>query len=202
MANRAEFVAFFVLNILLITGCASYKYGRIDTLSVVKYQIRTMESGISVAADPYDSSTKAKKGFYVDVTKENFYPVHLIFQNNTDYKIMFRRETIVLIDANDNRCLPTASKIMSDTCQHNKMAYALLGFGIFSYMSAEEANRKMESDWREKEIPEMLYLRPGMKKDGFVYFELPEGKTTKGCKLKLEIDIPETGKIIPIELDL
>ena len=161
-----------------------------------------MESGIFLAADPYDSSEKAKQGFHVDVTQKNFYPVHLIFQNDTGYKIILLRETVVLIDAAENKCVPSPSQVMADACEHNKMAYALLGFGIFSYMSAEEANRKMAADWRDKEIPEMLYILPGRKKDGFVYFELPEGKTTKGCKLKLEFEIPETGKTIPMELTL
>lgn len=35
---------------------------------------------------------------------------------------------------------------MYSAFEKNKVAYALLGFGLLSYMSADEANRKMESD--------------------------------------------------------
>ena len=47
---------------------------------------------------------------------------------------------------------------MASDFEKNKMAYALLGFGIFSYMSAEDANEKMRADWKKArwEAPKRL----------------------------------------------
>lgn len=159
------------LMVLLLgaTGCATYKHGNIDVRTVDAYSIHTTVDGISLAVDPYDTSEKAKEGFYMDVTSKGFYPVQLIFQNNTGDRLIIPREMIELIDTNNNSHKPVRSTIMADTCEHNKMAYALLGFGIFSYMSADEANRKMASDWREKELPDQIILSAGRKMSGFLY---------------------------------
>jgi hypothetical protein len=91
---------------------------------------------------------------------------------------------------------------MYNAFEKSKMAYALLGFGIFSYMSAEEANRKMESDWRDKELPEQLIILPGLRANGFVYFQLPKGATTKGAKLAMEAEKLESRQKLKLELRL
>lgn len=185
-----------------VVGCASYKYGKIDVRTVDEYKAHTTTGGISLAADPYDTTEKAKEGFYVDVTSKNFYPVNLIFQNNTNDRILLLRDTAELIDFKNNTYKPIRSIIMSEACEHNKMAYALLGFGIFSYMSAEEANKKMASDWREKELPDQLIIQPVRKVNGFLYFQLPEGQKINGCKLKLEMEKLDTKEKFPLELTL
>ena len=64
---------------------------------------------------------------------------------------------------------------MVEKFEHNKISYALLGFGIFSYMSAEEANKKMLNDWSEKELPAEKVLIPSRKTHGVVYFQLGTG---------------------------
>ncbi len=190
----------FMVLLLGVIGCATYKHGNIDVRTVDAYSIHTTVDGISLAVDPYDSSEKAKEGFCVDVTSKGFYPVQLIFQNNSGDRVIVLRETVELIDPKNNSHKPVRSTIMADACEHNKMAYALLGFGIFSYMSAEEANRKMASDWREKELPDQLILPAERKMSRFLYFQLPMGQTTKGYKLKLEMEMLETKEKIPLEL--
>lgn len=194
----------FLLSVIFLgaTGCATYKAGRIDVRSVEEYACRTNAEGISLAADSYDSTEKAKEGFYVDVTSEGFYPVNMILKNDTSDRVILLRETIELTDAGGNIHRPVRSTIMLQNFEKNKMAYALLGFGIFSYMSAEEANRKMETDWREKEIQDQLIILQGRKNSGFVYFQLPKGMTTKGSKIKLAAEKLETKKTIQLELTL
>jgi hypothetical protein len=91
---------------------------------------------------------------------------------------------------------------MADACEHNKMAYALLGFGIFSYMSADEANRKMASDWRDKELPDTFIINPGRQRHGFLYFELPEGDTPGGATLTFLVESLESKKKFPFEIVL
>jgi len=59
--------------------------------------------------------------------------------------------------------------------EHNKIAYALLGFGLFSYISADEASRKMLQDWSSKELPAEKVMIPGRKSHGVAYFDLGQG---------------------------
>lgn len=187
---------------LIFIGCATYQHGAIEVRSIAEYPNRTTVEGISVAAEPYDTPEKAKQGFYDDVTSEGFYPVNLIIQNDTNDRVIVLRETVELIDSSGNIYRPVRSTIMFNSFEKNKIAYALLGFGIFSYMSAEEANRKMETDWRDKEIPDQVIILSGRKTNGFVYFRLPKGRTTKGHKLRVEAERMDTKKRMQLELTL
>ena len=188
--------------LLCITGCATYQYGITDVRPVSEYPNRTQVDGISLAVDPYDSTEKAEKGFHVDVTSEGFYPVNLIFKNDTKDHVIVFRDSIVLIDGSGNSRRPVRGANMYNAFENNKIAYAFFGFGILSYMSAEEANRKMETDWRQKEIPEQLVIQPGRKANGFVYFQLPKDQTVKGGKLRVEAESLETRKKNQLELIL
>ncbi len=112
------------------------------------------------------------------------------------------RETVELVHATGNIYRPVRGAIMYNAFEKNKMAYALLGFGIFSYMSAEDANRKMETDYREKEISEQVIILPGLRANGFVYFQLPKGSTTKGSKLTLQVERLDTRQKLRFEINL
>ena len=202
MLSKQKSLLFFVVLAIGISGCASYKRSRIDVRRVQAYPCHCGIQGIWFAADPCDCPEKAKQGFYVDVTKRGFYPVNLVFENETNDRLLILREKIELIDASGNIHRPVRSTIMFDDFEKNEMAYAILGFGIFSYMSAEEANGKMEADWREKEIPDQLIILPDRKGNGFVYFQLSEGRTIKGCKICLEAEKLETKEKVQMELTL
>jgi hypothetical protein len=201
MKTRGEF--FIVLAILIISqlGCASYQSKVISASPIENYALGTKNYGISFAADPFDTSEKAKDAFYADITSRGYYPVQLIFKNDTSDKVMVLRETVEL-ESGGSLYRPVRSSNMFNDFEHNKMAYALLGFGIFSYMSAEEANRKMETDWREKEMPEQLIVLPGRTAHGFVYFKLPQGTTLRGGKLKVEAEKMGEKKAVQLELTL
>jgi len=185
-----------------ITGCATYKRTNAAVGPLESYSCRLSIKGVSVAADPIDNEVKAVDNFYVDVTKPGFFPILIILQNDTTDRLIFLKESVELSAPNGNSYHPVSSVLMAEACEHNKMAYALLGFGIFSYMSAEEANRKMASDWRDKEIPDSFILNPGRKRHGFLYFKLPEGTTPSGSKLALEVESIESKRRFPIEMVL
>jgi hypothetical protein len=185
-----------------ITGCATYKRTSVEVGALDTYKSKMSTKGITVAADPIDNEIEAKENFYVDVTEANFFPVLIIVQNDTSDRIIFLKESVELTDPKGNYYRPVSSAVMADACEHNKMAYALLGFGIFSYMSAEEANRKMASDWRDKEFPDTSITNPGRKRHGFLYFELPEGETTSGYRLSFMVERLETKEKLPFEIVL
>jgi hypothetical protein len=180
------------IGFIALVGCATYKRGVVDIRPVTDYTTRTTVDSVTVAADAYDSPDKAKAGFYVDVTSKGYYPVNLIIGNDSGERILVPRESIQLVDQNGNTIRTTRSANMFDEFEISKMTYAMLG-GIFSYMSAEDANKKMESDWRDKEIVEQLILSPATKGNGFVYFKIPSG-TPKGFTLKLQVEGLESRK--------
>ena len=184
------------------TGCATHQVNPIDGKSVDAYANRVVQDGVSAAADPYDDAEKAQRGFYQDVTREGFFPVQLVFKNDTNDRVVVFRETIELLHTSGNVYRPVRSIAMYNAFENNKIAYALLGFGIFSYMSAEEANRKMESDYRDKEIPEQVVISPGLRAGGFAYFQLPKGSTTKGSKLTLQAERLENRQKLKFEFTL
>ena len=198
---KASLVVIMTL-LFAITGCATYKRTPVQVGTVDTYKSKMSTKGITVAADPIDNEIEAKENFYVDVTKVNFFPVLIIVQNDTSDRIIFLKESVELIDPKGNYYRPVSSAVMADACEHNKIAYALLGFGIFSYMSAEEANRKMASDWRDKELPDSSITNPGRKRHGFLYFELPEGETPSGYRLSLVVERLETTEKLPFEIVL
>lgn len=198
---RKVFIIVGVFFLSSLLGCASYKPQAISVCKIDEYTLCAKKDNISFAADPYDNSEKAKSAFYADVNSQGYYPVQLIFKNDTPDKIMLLRQTVEL-ESGGKLYRTTRSSNMYNDFEHSKMAYALLGFGIFSYMSAEEANRKMEADWREKEMPEQLIVLPGLTSHGFVYFKLPPGTTLRGSKLKVEAERLGEKKSVNLELTL
>lgn len=180
-------VSAFVIVVLLFgtTGCSSYKHSRIEVRPVETYPIHTISKGILVAADPCDSPEKAKEGFYHDVTAKNFYPVNLIFRNETYDRIIIFRDTIELIDAENNVHNTVPSKLMSDSFKYKTFGYS-----------------QMTIDWWERELPEEAIIPSKENMNGFVYFQLAEDQTTKGCTLKLQVERLDTRKKVLLELEL
>ena len=78
-------LAVFLFSII---GCATHKSRIIAVQKMDEYPYRTTSEGISLAADPYDSTKKAKEGFYIDVTREGFYPVNLIYTRPSDKTLL------------------------------------------------------------------------------------------------------------------
>ena len=194
----------FILFVVFLSsyGCATHQVKPVDTRAVETYKNRVSIDGVLAATDPYDDAEKAQQGFYQDVTREGFFPVQLVFKNDTGDRLIVLRETIELLHPNGNTYRPVRSNAMYNAFENNKIAYALLGFGIFSYMSAEEANRKMESDYRDKELAEQVIILPGLRASGFTYFQLPKGSTTKGGKLTLQVDRLDNRQKVKLEFTL
>jgi hypothetical protein len=199
MKRNWEILTFLIILSMGLIGCATYQVKTISASPIEGYAFSTKKDGVYFAADPFDTSEKAKDAFYADVTGGGYFPVQLIFKNDTPDKVMVLRETVELESGGTVYRTVRSSNMFNDF-EHNKMAYALLGFGIFSYMSAEEANRKMEADWREKEMPEQLIVLPGRTSHGFVYFKLPPGKSLRGSKVTIEAEKMGEKKLVKLDV--
>lgn len=171
--------------VFMVTGCATYKAQVVSTDRVESYKYKAEKDGLKVAVEPYDQSDKTKAAFYVDVTSKNVRPVQLVIENTSVDNFLITRNDIRLLDKSGNEIKPVNSNFVYGLFEKNELAYAFWGFGIFSYMSAEKANEKMQSDWHEKEFPEDRTILPSRKAAGFVFFQTPEHLEGKILKINL-----------------
>lgn len=163
------------LLLLMLAGCASHEVKDLAVKSADDYASREQVAGVTVAIEAYETKEKVEEAFTINLTEEGIIPVLLVMENQSDVSYLVLKEDIELTDIHGNVRNPVSAAVVAQKFEHNKMVYALLGFGIFSYMSAEEANKKMLSDWSEKELPEEKVLNPNRKVSGAVYFDMGKG---------------------------
>ena len=164
----------FVMSVLLVlclVGCATYKVQQVSVHHASSYLHKQTLHDITIACDPFDTADKAKSAFYIDVTKKGYYPINIIITNNSPNQVAVIKQKIQLHDVTGGVNLPVDSAVVVDQFEHNALMEAFWGFGIFSYMAAEDANKKMKADWYEKELPEEKILKPGRAMHGFVFFK-------------------------------
>jgi hypothetical protein len=187
---------------MLLSACASHKPGVVPLKETAQYTNFKESNGLEVAADLYAEESKTKEGFYLNVNEKSFYPVNLVVKNNTSSRFLLLKSNVKILDSKGSEFGHTPCTIMTSEFERNKMAYALLGFGIFSYMSAEEANKKMEADWRDKELADEVIINPNRRNSGFLYFKFPEGIKPTGMTLKLILESLDTKEQVPFEIIL
>jgi hypothetical protein len=187
-----------VLGAVLMVGlfaCASHEARPLLPQPIEAYQSRETIGKVTIAAEPLATKQKAEAAFYLDLTEQGYAPILLVADNHSEDNVLIVRDDIELADSSGNIHRPVPATAVAEKFERNKMAYALLGFGIFSYMSAEEANKKMVSDWASKELPAEKLLLPYRKSHGVVYFELGVGLATlPNSRLKIPLKNLRTGE--------
>jgi hypothetical protein len=184
-----------------LAGCASYNAGTAQTRDVGEYGNSTDQGGVKAAADLFTDPAKIKDVFYVDLTKEGFYPIFVMIQDSGDARLLVETQDFVITDSKGNTYKPVSVTAMTDEFGHHPFVYAVIG-GIFSYISAEDANKKMTADWTEKQFPSESILKPTRMKSGFLYFRMPDGVTPKGMSLEFPVEALETKKATSFKLTL
>jgi len=141
------------------------------------YPLRQTLGGVTVAAEPLATKEKTEAAFTVDLTEQGYAPILVVVGNRSADNILLLKDNIELVDSRGNVLKPVPAYVMVEKFEHNKIAYAFMG-GLFSYMSAEEANKKMREDWSSKELPAEKVVMPNRKVHGVVYFHLGPGLAT------------------------
>ena len=168
-----------------ICGCATYKSQMVLVKDVNEYSNKFTISNVVIAVDPFDEEEKSKAVFYVDLATKDIKSLQIIISNNSEDNISIIRSQIRLIDGSGNEYKPVESKYVYDLFENDQLAYGFWGCGMLSYMSAEQANKKMKSDWYEKEFPEEKTVLVNRGGDGFLFFKT--NKHLKGCSLKIRV---------------
>ncbi len=147
-----------ILAGLLLAGCASYSADPSPDFIFDQSVIRVEEDGVIVGVDPWFDPESMVAGFGLDLSKARYYPVRLRITNLGDARIVIARDEISLADASGTDYAAIASEEVAEDLRHNSVAYGMLGFGIFSFRSAEKANAEMRRDWAAKELPPSTLL--------------------------------------------
>ena len=166
-----RYTILLLLPLFIFAGCATYKPQTVNVKPIDHYKNRVDYAGLSIAIDPFDTPEKAESAFYVDLTTENIKPLHVIINNNSLNTYLIHRQSIYVSSDSGSDLQPVNSNYVFSKFEHNALLHAVLGFGIFSYMKAEDANEKMKGDWYSKELPDEMTITKRRKISGFVFFE-------------------------------
>jgi len=184
-----------------LVACASHETRPLTPQSTDAYLLKQTVAGVIIAVEPLATKEKAEAAFTVDLTEQGYAPILVVMENRSTDNILLLKDNIELVDSRGNVLKPISANVMAEKFEHNKMAYALLGFGIFSYMSAEEANKKMREDWNSKELPAEKVLIPNRKVHGVVYFQLGPGLATlPNATLRIPLQNARTGENYSVDL--
>lgn len=174
------------------SGCASYKGGAVQIRDAAQFANAQKVGGVEIGAEAIVTEAKSKEIFYVNLGEQGYFPVEVAVFNQTNARILIERDRVDLVSNSGATTRPVTVTAMIDEFEKNKMAYALLGFGIFSYMSAEDANKKMAADWSAKEFTRETIVAPSRRSTGFIYFKLPKGEKPTGMELVVPAENLET----------
>ncbi len=158
----------------MAVSCTSHKISEVPAFIFGGSVYRVEKDGVVIGVDLYIDSKRIEDAFHVDMSKGGFIPIRMSISNLTDDRLVIDRSEIYLIAESGDQYAAVSSEDVVKELRHNSAVYGHLGFGIFSFMSAEEANEKMRADWSSKELPPSMFFGRGQKHIGFAYFKLPE----------------------------
>lgn len=174
--------------LMTLGACASYDKSHVDYGKATTYKSTLTIDEITLAAEPYDTKAEVVGAFDENLTEMGYYPVRVLLQNDTQDRLLVLRDTVELSNPSGQTFRPVGAAVMADDFEDNAMAYALLGFGIFSYASAKDANKERELDYANKELPETRVVAPGTRLGAFVYFNLPAGVDINSTILHVTVE--------------
>jgi hypothetical protein len=186
----------------ILTGCASYEHKPVNYQSAESGGHAVTVDGVTVAAEAFDTKGETVAAFDEDLTEEGIVPVQVLVRNGTAGNILVQRETVQLVDAEGQVHRPVPAVVVAEAVEDNAMAYALLGFGIFSYASAQEANKERTADYQSKELDEAKIVAPATEHGAFVYFKLPKGIDANSGSLRLQVQHVGSNEVSAVELEL
>jgi len=203
MNKRIKVVFSFCLLIAAFgSGCASYKGGAVQIRDAAQFANAQKAGGVEMGAEAVVTEAKSKEIFYVNLGEQGYFPVEVSVNNQTNARLLIERDRVDLVSNSGATTRSVPVTAMIDEFEKNKMAYALLGFGIFSYMSAEDANKKMAADWSAKELARETIVAPSRRSSGFIYFKLPKGEKPTGMELVVPVENLETKSTETVRLRL
>lgn len=190
------------VTMLAVAACASYEHKAVDYQAAELNGRAVAIDGVTVSAEAFETKAETVGAFDEDLTEAGIVPVQVVVRNDTSGNVLVERNKIELIDAQGQVHRPIPAVVVAEAVEDNAMAYGLLGFGIFSYASAQEANKERTADYQAKELDEAKILTPASNHGAFVYFKLPKGVDATSSRLRLQAQHVGTAQTSTFEVDL
>ena len=199
VAGRLCALVFFFTALLMAASCTSHNVKELSPFIFDETVYRIEKEGIVIGVKPYFDTEAIEDAFYVDMSKAGFYPIRLRISNLTSNRLVIDRGAIHLVAETGDKYAAVSSEDVVKELRHKSAAYGALGFGIFSFMDAEEANAQMKADWSSKELPPSMFFGRDQKHTGFVYLRLPEDVRPETTTLLVPAENFTTGAIITLQ---
>jgi hypothetical protein len=199
---RLRTLSISALASLTLSACASYEQQPVNYGASELYSNSVTVNNITLAAEPFDTQAEVEGAFDENLIEKGYYPIKIMIENNSDDRVLVLRDSVQLRDHSGYSYTPVSSSEMAEDFEDNKMAYALLGFGIFSYMSADEANKERSADYQAKELGQSQIIHRGRSNGAFIYFKLPQGANAASGVLSLDAEHLGSKEITRLELPL
>jgi hypothetical protein len=188
--------------ILSLSGCASYTAQHVDQKPLNAFTKKVDNNGIVLAVDPITDGNEVTKIFTANTNSKGYLPIEIVVNNTSSDNLMLDASNISLTDVSGNIKNPVKSDIVADNFEHNKMAEAFWGFGMFSYQAADDANKKMHQDWADKSLPASKVLNPNAgNARGIVFFQL-NANNVSGSTLTVPVTNLKTNTVVQLQVKL
>lgn len=189
--------------VVLASACASHSTKTVSLKNPGEYAANASYDNFDIGAEAYDTDAKTQVAFDQKLVRKGIFPVQISMTNNSDTNLLVSRHQIYLDSNISNSVRPMNAAEVAEEVEANAIAHAVLGFGIFSYAAAKDANDEREADYANKQIAEEWIVRPGRTSGGFVFFRLGEGAKTEGRRLVIPIqDMSDPSDEIIAEIQL
>lgn len=154
MSNRV--IALLVIGSLALSGCASYKAGRLPSSDVESFKTMQDQDGLKVAVKFFDARD-SKQIFGVGKVGELYQPVYIAIDNRTKNGYQFGKRTSI-----NKQSVPAeeVAKNCGFSTVGRATTYGVVGIFIWPLLipavvdgvGSAQANQKMEADYMYKEI--------------------------------------------------
>ncbi len=166
-------LVYLLALLILVSGCATYRGGRLPSVDVESFKHSQDRDGLKVAVKFYDAR-ESKKLFGVGCVAENFQPVYIVVDNRSSNSYDFKKRTI-------NKGSAPAEEV-ADKCKFNTAgraaSYGVAGLIIWPLLipavvdgtGSARANTRMEDDFVYKEIKDERVAPNGLL-NGIVFLD-------------------------------
>jgi len=157
--------------ILLATAplALDYRIKTVKPLPIESYPAKTTLSGVTIAADPYDTNEKSALAFDVKkLNSEGYFPLHVIIKNDSESFLKIRTLNITLITENGQQLYTTPATIVVDDLFGGGFSSRIPLVGSGDLSTSNKTGSPLW-DFTNKELTNR-YLDPGTVTAGFLFF--------------------------------
>ena len=165
-------ISMSILWIALFTAspyALDYRIKDIKLLPVESYPAKTTISGVTIAADPYDSNEKSASAFDVKkMNSEGYFPLHVIIENNSESFLKIRTLNVTLITESGQQLYTTPATIVVDDIFGGGFSRRIPLVGSSDLSTSNKTGSPLW-DFTNKELTNR-FLDPGTVTAGFLFF--------------------------------